>query len=204
MLIKNQKNKRNLIEEELKKIPKDDQNNLIILMKCLFSDYVEQKIEVKIIKKQNKENVLQTINKDIKSFDGKFEIYSPSLAYPEIWYDFDNNPFYITCDICNNIINSRGKSFKTYTDDCKICKNKKYQDYISEISDTENKTLIPIKRLIDKYREYHRTNNSDKWIRNMLACNYGSILCIQKLKNRWVCSQERTEFIDFKKMSLIK
>ena len=44
MFRKNQINKRRIIEEELQKIPENERNNLTILMKCLYSDYVEQLI----------------------------------------------------------------------------------------------------------------------------------------------------------------
>jgi hypothetical protein len=40
MFRKNQINKRRIIEEELQKIPENERNNLTILMKCLYCNYV--------------------------------------------------------------------------------------------------------------------------------------------------------------------
>lgn len=93
----NQINKRRIIEEELQKIPENERKNLTILMKCLYSDYVEQSIEVKIVKEEEKYDVLNILNnKNDTLFTEKFCVYSTytdSLVYPEIWEKFDNTPF---------------------------------------------------------------------------------------------------------------
>jgi len=98
MFRKNQINKRRIIEEELQKIPENERNNLTILMKCLYSDYVEQLIEVKIVKEQEKYDFLNVINNNNVSslFIEKFCLYSPytdASVYPEIWENFDYTPF---------------------------------------------------------------------------------------------------------------
>jgi hypothetical protein len=98
MFRKNQINKRRIIEEELQKIPENERNNLTILMKCLYSDYVEQCIKVKIVKEEEKYDVLNILNSknDTTLFTEKFcvySIYTDSSVYPEIWENFDNTPF---------------------------------------------------------------------------------------------------------------
>jgi hypothetical protein len=128
MFRKNQMNKRKIIEEELNKIPENERNNLIILMKCLYSYYVEQLIEVKIVNKNEKYDELKMLNTPSSDFDEKYVVYTPYIdasVYPEIWNDFDNNPFYTTCEKCNNVLNKIHNSFKNYEDECDICKNKK-------------------------------------------------------------------------------
>jgi len=98
MFIKNQVNKRRIIEEELQKIPENEKNNLTILMKCLHSYYVEQVIEVKIVKEEKKYDMLKILNNNNISsfFTEEFNVYSPctdSSLYPEIWENFDYTPF---------------------------------------------------------------------------------------------------------------
>ena len=45
-------------------------------------------------------------------------------------------------------------------------------------------------------------SNSNKWIfKNVLLKYFTDILLIQKVKNRWVCSVERLDAIDFNKYS---
>lgn len=93
---KNQINKRRIIEEELQKIPDNERNNLTILMKCLYSDYVEQLIYVKLVKNNEKYDILNKLNDGLNSFQEKFEEYSTkvdALVYPEIWKSFDYTPF---------------------------------------------------------------------------------------------------------------
>jgi len=95
---KNQINKRRIIEEELQKLPENERKNLTILMKCLYSNYVEQSIEVKIVKEEKKYDVLNILNSknDTTLFTEKFcvySIYTDSSVYPEIWENFDNTPF---------------------------------------------------------------------------------------------------------------
>ena len=95
---KNQINKRRIIEEELQKIPEDERNNLTILMKCLYSDYVEQCIKVKIVKEEEKYDILNILNSknDTTSFTQQFCEYSTYVehsVYPEIWENFDYTPF---------------------------------------------------------------------------------------------------------------
>ena len=99
MFIKNQQNKRNIIEKELQKIPKNEQHNLIILMKCLHSVYVEQIIEVKLVKK----NKTDYISKMIKLEYEKYTTENDAIVYPEIWKDFNCIPFVLknNCIICN-------------------------------------------------------------------------------------------------------
>ncbi len=99
MFIKNQQNKRNIIEKELQKIPKNEQHNLIILMKCLHSVYVEQIIEVKLVKK----NKTDYISKMIKLEYEKYTTENDAIVYPEIWKDFNCTPFVLknNCIICN-------------------------------------------------------------------------------------------------------
>jgi len=93
---KNQINKRRIIEEELQKIPDNERNNLTILMKCLYSNYVEQLIYVKLVKNNEKYDMLNKLNNDLETFQEKFEEYSTKVdasVYPEIWKSFDYTPF---------------------------------------------------------------------------------------------------------------
>jgi len=100
MFRKNEINKRRIIEEELQKIPENERKNLTILMKCLYSYYVEQYIEVKIVKEEEEQEVLNILNSksDTTSFTRddmfcRYSIHTDSLVYPEIWEKFDNTPF---------------------------------------------------------------------------------------------------------------
>ena len=97
MFIKNQVKKRKIIEEELQKIPENEKNNLIILMKCLNSDYVEQIIEVKIINEDKKYEILKILNNNknsalFREFD-EYLPYTDASVYPEIWKNFNYTPF---------------------------------------------------------------------------------------------------------------
>ena len=109
MFRQNQTKKRNLIENELKNIPETDKYNLSVLMKCMYSDYVEQDIEIKIVKDYDKTNILNTIN------DNKYDVLSSNYnlydlhshidakIYSDIWKEFDYNPFNFICKYCKQL-----------------------------------------------------------------------------------------------------
>ena len=125
----NDKNVRSIIEEELQKIPTSEQNNLIILLtrggRYSNSELLQENgvlLKVKIIKKYEKESVLRLVNKDLDYY-ANFEQYTP--GNDETWDTFDNTPFYLHCDKCDNITNknSRGFSESTY---CLFCNTEVY------------------------------------------------------------------------------
>jgi hypothetical protein len=123
MFRKNQINKRRIIEEELQKIPENERNNLTILMKCLYSNYVEQLIEVKIVKEEEKCIFLKILNSknDSSLACDRFHVYSSNysadtIIYPEIWKNFDNRPFIKDNDstIQNKIVQNKIIQNKIY------------------------------------------------------------------------------------------
>ena len=69
--------------------------------------------------------------------------------------------------------------------------------YLHDVMDVEHKQYIPIKEAVTKYKQVSKTNNSDRWIRKDIQSSFGDVLMIQKIKNRWVCSEERLEYSDF-------
>lgn len=183
----NQINKRKTIEEELKKIPINEQNNLIILMKCLNSDYVKQIIEVKVIKEIDKYDVLSKLNENINSFDKQkqFNEYSPNVdssIYPEIWKDFNYKPFQTKQDknqLIEKIYLSVPFAKKDYAKN-KGCKwdaykkkwyifnnNKNKEDLIKEFPDSIKK----INSFKEQQEQLKRNLNEDENDPKCILCN---------------------------------
>jgi hypothetical protein len=186
---KNQINKRRIIEEELQKISENERNNLTILMKCLHSDYVEQIIEVKIVKEEEKRDVLNIINNNTSSLFKEYSPYCDASVYPEIWNKFDYEPF----NKFNNIQNDKlQKPLERvylfvpydYKNDAKALgakfdwETKKWFVYTNH----KNK-----QKLIDTY---HLGNFIDKTINKNLITNEE---WIQEIESEILIEEEKTE-----------
>ena len=52
------------------------------------------------------------------------------MVYPEIWKNFNNTPFYISCPECGNIVNQHHDSFCERKEDCDFCQNKRTYLYV--------------------------------------------------------------------------
>jgi hypothetical protein len=101
-IIYNQKNKRKIIENELANIK--DQTNLVVYMKISKSIYVHQDIEIIITKRWNISKINKR-NETFGFFESKYDKYNfwvDKEIYPEIWKDFNYEPFFITCKNCNS------------------------------------------------------------------------------------------------------
>ena len=73
-----------------------------------------------------------------------------------------------------------------------------WTEYVRQLEQIEHKTNTPIKHAICKFRPSLNIYNSDQWLfKNILLRDFEHALMIQKVKNKWVCSEERLEAIDF-------
>jgi len=69
--------------------------------------------------------------------------------------------------------------------------------YINNLTNIEHRKHIPIKEALIKYRDCFKISNSDRWILEHIRHHSGDLLLIQKIKNKWVCSEERLRYCDF-------
>ena len=82
----------------------------------------------------------------------------------------------------------------------RIRKNEERKKHIAEVDKIMHMTLIPIKLAIEKYRAHHRAGDSTQWIRKCITSQnstYKEILLVEKVRNKWMCSKERLDFVDF-------
>ena len=93
-----------------------------------------------------------------------------------------------TCEACRLIIKEEHEE-----------NNKQYNMHIDNVLSVEHKTFTQLKNAIDKFRAQRGIDNSDRWIQKLLQERYTTALLIQKVQNKWMCSQERLDVIDFKK-----
>ena len=84
--------------------------------------------------------------------------------------------------------------------------NIEVENYCRTIKNIETKTYVPIKYALMKY--YNKSDQKDidhyEWCRNKMIEKYNYILQIHKKGNRYVCSKERLEQIDFNRMERAK
>jgi hypothetical protein len=74
------------------------------------------------------------------------------------------------------------------------------QQHIENITSIEHKTFIPIKEAIIKFKgQRGSTCHNGNYIREHFIP--AQLLLVQKIKNRWVCSKERLDGIDFKHLN---
>ena len=88
------------------------------------------------------------------------------------------------------------KQAKIYT--CLSIKEK----HLIDIANINHITFIPIKSAINKYITQIREINNFCYTQKFIIRNYNEILVIQKIKNKWMCSKEKLEFIDFDKVNI--
>ena len=69
--------------------------------------------------------------------------------------------------------------------------------HINNLTSIEDTKYILIKEAITKYRECFKIINSNRWILEYIILHLGELLLIQKIKNKWVCSEERLKAADF-------
>ena len=161
---KNQQIKRNKIETELSKIPLEKQNNLNIYISVYPpNDGLPQSIEVIILERNQ-----------LFPSRWNFEYYHPKEVdldiYPEIWKNFNLEPFYYKCEHCNFI------DTQLHINKCKICnhiirfgdnkKNKKTLEYMinndKEYLEWINRKAIYINKESKKYINHILTNYKSK------------------------------------------
>lgn len=89
------------------------------------------------------------------------------------------------------IINILEMDYKKYENDSVI-----YEEYLRRLEDICHFTYVPINYLIDIYQKqygYGQTNQTI--IKKLLYLK--EYLLIKKIHNRWICSKERCDVIDF-------
>ena len=74
--------------------------------------------------------------------------------------------------------------------------------HVNNLTNLEHTKYIPIKEAITKYRECFKISNSDRWIQEHIRHHCGALLLTQKIKNKWVCSEERLRYCDFRCVTL--
>ena len=80
-------------------------------------------------------------------------------------------------------------------DSCKINKINEWNNHIYELENITHATNIPIKMAINKFHSI--SGNSDNYIlQNYILGKLKDILLVQKVKNRWVCSKEKLDFVN--------
>ena len=72
--------------------------------------------------------------------------------------------------------------------------------YIIMIMMIEHTTLIPIKIAVEKFIAQINKINNYLYTQKIIINDYDKVLLIQKNKNKWMCSKERLDFIDFTKL----
>jgi hypothetical protein len=130
---KNRQNIRKKIEEELLNIPNNERKELFIYMKRMYSDYVEQLIDIKIIKKNLD---FFEVYPDIIKYSGfdtdkNYNLVTNSdigldnyIWNDNVWNNFDYTAYYQKCIKCNKEIKQIG--IKNII--CKDCKEKEVKD----------------------------------------------------------------------------
>jgi hypothetical protein len=93
----------------------------------------------------------------------------------------------------NNYLEDNNKENK-----CNELKLKR--EYYKEVIAIEHKSFIPIKIAVDKYIKQIKLINNFRYTQNEIVNYYNEVLIIQKIKNKWMCSKEKLDFINFKKI----
>ena len=94
----------------------------------------------------------------------------------------------------------RRKNVERLLNETESEKNEERKKHILEVNKIMHMTLIPIKLAIEKYRAHHRASDSTQWIRKCITSQnstYKEILLVEKVRNKWMCSKERLDFVDF-------
>lgn len=117
MFKKNEYNKRKKIEECLSIIPHNEKNELLIYMKRVESDYVEQDIDIKLINKNDEKK----IEANYKLLSG-CDIGTWHNTW-NVWNEFDYSSFMIKCDLCKKITNAIGCK-NIICNECVMLRNK--------------------------------------------------------------------------------
>lgn len=76
-------------------------------------------------------------------------------------------------------------------------KRKERREYaISRARATSHETFVPIKAAVAKLKEH--IGNSDRYVQQRLVSDklLCDVLCIQKQRNRWMCSHEKLNKLD--------
>ena len=76
-------------------------------------------------------------------------------------------------------------------------KMRSVKKHIAEVDKIAHTTLIPIKLAVEKYMTQHRAGGCSRRILEWMTGRYKKILMVQKIKNKWMCSNEKLEVIDF-------
>ena len=130
---KNRQNIRKKIEEELLNIPNNERKELFIYMKRMYSDYVEQLIDIKIIKKNQE---FFEVYPDIIKYNGfdtdknynlvtNLDIGLDNYIWnDDVWNNFDYTPYYQKCIKCNTDVKQIG--IKNII--CNNCKEKEVKE----------------------------------------------------------------------------
>ena len=117
--------------------------------------------------------------------------------YNETKYS-ENKSKYIEEQIKNDN-NEKEKQIKQ----AKICTYLSIKEkHLIDIANINHITFIPIKLAINKYITQIREINNFCYTQKFIIRNYNEILIIQKIKNKWMCSKEKLEFIDFDKVNI--
>ena len=85
-------------------------------------------------------------------------------------------------------------------EDERIIREDERKQYILAVGNIIHTSLIPLKIAAEKYRSQLWGGNGLQWFHKRLISNYKEILLIQKLSNKWMCSKEKLDFINFKQL----
>lgn len=78
----------------------------------------------------------------------------------------------------------------------------RYVDYLIKLNEIIHINCVPIKYLIDIYKKQLGYGYSDTTIIKKLLY-LKDILLIEKKNNRWICSKEKSDFINLKDFKII-
>ena len=72
-----------------------------------------------------------------------------------------------------------------------------WHNYYEEVKERESSNMIPLKAAIDKIRAQLGWLWSDTSIKSSLLLYYGKALNTAQRGNRWYCSKDRLDFVDY-------
>ena len=128
------------------------------------------------------------------------DVDRPFMCYIERYTDYINK-----CDKHTQEEKEREEFYKLERireEDERIRKEDERKQYILEVVNIIHTSLIPLKIAAEKYRSQLWGGNGLQWFHKRLISNYKEILLIQKLSNKWMCSKEKLDFINFKQLKL--
>jgi hypothetical protein len=79
----------------------------------------------------------------------------------------------------------------------------RYEDYLNKLNDIIHINYVPLKYMIDIYKKQRGNDITDKTIMKNILLYLKEILLIEKKNNKWICSKEKSDFINLKDFKLL-